>query len=167
MRPDLRLVPPLSTFTVEGPVLAEVLVLALYDGQVLLCGPCGPEPWLVEVGQGEDPTTVVAALARNILGELLLVHSTSWRVDRGGVVLTFCAVVPDTGGRDSRLVRRADLARGGATEAAVDVGEAQVIEHGLRHFSWLVTDDEVVGTALGAAWAALLKDYVPEPFRPL
>ena len=122
---------------------------------------------MVEVGQGKDPTTVVAALARTNLGEPLLVHSTSWRVDRGGVVLTFCAVVPDTNGRESRPVRRADLARGGTTEAAANILEAQVIEHGLRHLSWLVTDDEVVGRALGPAWAVVLKDYVPEPFRPL
>src|SRR3954447_126623 len=52
---------PSGTFTVEGPVLAEILVVALNGTDIRLSGPCGAEPWLVEVADG-DPTEVVTAM---------------------------------------------------------------------------------------------------------
>ncbi len=61
----------------------------------MLTGPCGPEPWYVEVAQGADPTAVAARLTRANVGEPLLVHSTSWRTARGGVVVTFVVVIED------------------------------------------------------------------------
>jgi hypothetical protein len=64
-------------------------------------------------------------------------------------------------------IARAELARGGATSAPAAIGNAQVLEHGLRHLAWLVGDDEVVRTTLSEDWKKLLADYVPEPFRHL
>lgn len=156
-----------GTFTVEGPVLAEILVLRLAAG-IELTGPCGPEPWLVEIGDA-DPTSVVAAMVRANLGEPLVVHSTSWRRDRGAVVLTFLAVMPPEAAADleSVAVRRAELARGAATASATVIASGAVIEHALRHLSWLVRDDAVVKASLGDGWATALVDYVPEPFRAL
>ena len=141
--------------------------MGLRDGALFWLRPVHAQSLRVGISKSQQPSEVVLEVAAWYPFTALVVHSTSWRVDRGGVVLTFCAVVPDTNGRESRPVRRADLARGGTTEAAANILEAQVIEHGLRHLSWLVTDDEVVGRALGPAWAVVLKDYVPEPFRPL
>jgi hypothetical protein len=162
-------VPELRAFTVEGPVQAEIMVLTHDRGVVQLTGPCGPEPWYVEVPQGADPMDVVARLVRLNLGEPVLVHSTSWRQARGGVVLTFVAVMELA--RVAELgrvpVQRAELARGQATTAPEEIPAAPVIEHGLRHLAWLVKDDPVVERELPAEWHEALVDYVPEPFRHL
>jgi hypothetical protein len=159
---------PGGAFTVTGPVLAEILVLVLDDGEIRLTGPCGPEPWLVEVGD-DDPTAVVVRMARGNLGEPMLVHSTSWRRDRDAVILTFVAVAPPASacGLAATPVRRATLARGTATAAADGIAWEQVVEHALRHLSWLVEDDAVVADAVGPGWRHALVDYTPEPFRPL
>lgn len=156
-------------FTVSGPVQAEILVVLLDGAEAALTGPCGPEPWYVEVGQAQDPMEVVGRLVRANVGEPLVLHSTSWRTARGGVVLTFVAVVePESVAQLERVpIRRAALARGGATTAPVVEDPAPVIEHGLRHLAWLVRDDPVVAEALPQPWHALLASYVPEPFRHL
>jgi hypothetical protein len=154
-------------FTVEGPVLVEILVLVL-DGTVQISGPCGAAPWLVEV-HDDDPTQVVARMVRSNVGEPLVVHSTSWRRDRDAVVLTFVAVMPPEAveGLASEPVGRIDLARGEATAAPGSIAWQQVAEHGLRHLAWLVRDDAVVADQLGPHWAEALSAYVPEPFRTL
>ena len=156
----------LAAFTVDGPVQAELLVLVLVDGVPHLTGPCGPEPWYVEVAQGADPMEVAGRLTRANLGEPVLVHSTSWRTARGGVVLSFVVVLDETD-LPGVPVQRTDLARGGATSSPDEITAAPVIEHGLRHLAWLVKDDPVVAHELSPDWHALLSTYVPEPFRPL
>lgn len=156
-------------FTVAGPVQAEILVVLLDAGGPALTGPCGPEPWYVEVGQAQDPMEVVARLVRANVGEPLVLHSTSWRTARGGVVLTFVTVLaPETVAHLARVrIRRAALVRGGTTTAPVLGDAAPVIEHGLRHLAWLVRDDPVVAGALPESWREVLGGYVPEPFRHL
>jgi hypothetical protein len=98
-----------------------------------------------------------------------VVHSTSWRQARGGVVLTFLAVVDSSavGSLDRVRPGRSGLTRGAATEAPGQVPAAAVIEHGLRHLAWLAQDDSDVAAALPDGWTAALQDYVPEPFRHL
>jgi hypothetical protein len=159
----------LKAFTVEGPVQAEIMVLALAGGQVVLTGPCGPAPWYVEIGQGADPMATVAGITELNIGGPSVVHSTSWRQARGGVVLTFVAVVDDAmvAHLDQVPVERAELARGEATSAPGHVAAGPVIEHGLRHLAWLAKDDPVVASALPPGWLAVLDGYVPEPFRHL
>jgi hypothetical protein len=161
--------PELGAFTVEGPVQAEILVLALVAGELVLTGACGAAPWYVEVGQGADPMDVVAAITRLNLGEPAVVHSTSWRQARGGVVLTFVVVVDAgaVGTLATVAVERHELARGAATMAPRDVSARSVIEHGLRHLAWLARDDAAVAQALPPGWLAALGGYVPEPFRHL
>jgi hypothetical protein len=156
-------------FDVEGPVQAEVFVLTLADSVPLLTGPCGAAAWYIEVGASEDPMAVVASAVRRVLGEPRVVHSTSWRRDRDAVVLSFVAVI-DTS-QIARMatvpVGRADLARGGAAVSPTEIDTSQVVEHGLRHLAWLVTDDSVVAARLDNAWRQALTAYVPEPFRHL
>jgi hypothetical protein len=134
-----------------------------------LAGPCGPDPWYLEVGADDDPVEVVGRLARNLMGEPLLVHSTSWRRARGSVVLSFVVVNHD--GQAPELtgipIGRADLARSGATHAPVSIAHQQVLEHGLRHLAWLVKDDETVRSVLSEGWRRVLAGYIPEPFRHL
>lgn len=134
-----------------------------------LAGPCGPDPWYIEVGADDDPVEVVGRLSRNLMGEPLLVHSTSWRRARGSVILSFVVVnhadqAPELRGIP---IGRAELARSGATHAPVAIAYQQVLEHGLRHLAWLVNDDATVRSVLSPEWKAVLAGYVPEPFRHL
>ena len=156
-------------FDVEGPVQAEVFVLWLDRGRPALTGPCGPEPWYLEVGADEDPMDVVTAAVRRVLGDPHVVHSTSWRRGRDAVVLSFVAVIEPglVGELGSVPVGRSDLARGAADAAPASIATGQVLEHGLRHLAWLVRDDRVVGERLAGGWTGALGDYVPEPFRNL
>jgi hypothetical protein len=165
----VTLVTALRSFTVSGPVQAEIMMFALISGKVILTGPCGPAPWYVEIAQGADPMTVVAEIARLNVGEPAVVHSTSWRQARGGVVLTFAVVMEATavGAMAHVPVQRAELVRGGAVAAYADISPGPVIEHGLRHLAWLSKDDAVVASALPAGWLEVLEDYVAEPFRHL
>jgi hypothetical protein len=112
---------------------------------------------------------VVDRVIREVVGAPRLLHSTSWRQDRGAVILTFVAVI------DASLVRameslpigRTELARSEATVAPASIAHDQVVEHGLRHMAWLAQDDRVVAEALPDGWRAHLAAYVPEPFRHL
>jgi hypothetical protein len=154
---------------VEGPVQAEVFVVWLHDRRLELTGPCGAAPWLIEIGPAEHPVEVVDRLVRDAIGPPVLVHSTSWRRDHGGVILSFVVVIEPSlvGSMTSAPVTRADLARAEATAAPREIAYAQVVEHGLRHLAWLVNDDPVVAAELAAPWPEILADYVPEPFRAL
>jgi hypothetical protein len=160
---------PPSGLDVEGPVQAEVFVLWLRNGQLLLTGPCGAAPWLIEVGADEHPVDVVGRTVRATLGEPRLVHSTSWRRDREAVILSFVVVIgpEQVAGMESEPIQRVDLARSEATTAPASIGQRQVVEHGLRHLAWLAKDDAVVGRELSDDWHAVLAGYVPEPFRTL
>ena len=139
------------------------------DGAPELAGPCGPDPWYIEVGADNDPVEVVTRLSRNLMGEPLLVHSTSWRRARGSVILSFVVVNRDDQARElpGMPIVRAELARSGATSAPAAISHAQVLEHGLRHLSWLASEDDVVRTTLTDQWRSFLSGYVPEPFRHL
>ena len=134
-----------------------------------LAGPCGPDPWYIEVGADDDPVEVVDRLSRGLMGEPLLVHSTSWRRARGSVILSFVVVNRDDQAPElvGIPIGRAELARGTATSAAASIASQQVLEHGLRHLAWLVKDDEVVRATLSDEWKRVLGGFVPEPFRHL
>ena len=156
-------------WAVEGPVQAEVFVIRMKEGRPELAGPCGPDPWYIEIAAEDDPVEVVSRLSRNLMGEPVLVHSTSWRRARGAVVLSFVVVNSDL--QAPQLVGlpidRAELARSGTTDAAKTIAAAQVLEHGLRHLAWLAREDPVVMASLSDEWKRALEDYVPEPFRNL
>ena len=147
----------------------EVFVLRMKAGRPELAGPCGPDPWYIEVAAEDDPVEVVSRLSRNLMGEPILVHSTSWRRARGAVVLSFVVInsedqAPHLAGIP---ISRVELARSGATSAAQTIAAAQVLEHGLRHLAWLSSEDPVVMTVLNEDWKQVLADYRPEPFRNL
>jgi hypothetical protein len=138
-------------------------------GRPELAGPCGPDPWYIEVAAEDDPVEVVSRLSRNLMGEPIVVHSTSWRRARGAVVLSF--VVVNSDGQAPQLagvpITRSELARSGTVTAAGTIAAAQVLEHGLRHLAWLAREDPIVIEALNEDWKRALEDYLPEPFRNL
>lgn len=158
-----------SGWDVTSPVQAEVFVVWLRDDHLELTGPCGPEPWIIELGATEHPVDVVDRIVADVIGPPLLVHSTSWRRDRDAVILSFVVVIDAThvGTMGSVAISRAALARSSATTAPATIESEQVIEHGLRHLAWLASDDPVVAATLTDEWRRVLEDYVPEPFRGL
>lgn len=125
----------------------------------------------LRVGWSPDqpPGDIVAHAAQRYGLAPLLVHSTSWRLEDGRVVLTYVVAVERPQALNENLadelVSRADLARGDAMGPPPEIGVAQVLEHAFRHLSWLVKDDEAVRAAL-PEWMAFLRTYEPEPFRP-
>ncbi|MGH2477043.1 MAG: hypothetical protein ACRDIL_17430 [Candidatus Limnocylindrales bacterium] len=154
---------------VMSPVQAEIFTVWRAGDHLELTGPCGAAPWLVELGASEHPVEVVDRIVRDVVGEPLLVHSTSWRRDRDAVILSFVVVIEAglVGEMASVPINRAALARSAATEAPAEIATSAVVEHGLRHMAWLVQDDPVVAATLDDPWKALLASYVPEPFRAL
>lgn len=154
-------------FDVGGPVQAEVFVVWLADDHLELTGPCGAAPWLIELGAADHPVDVVTRIVREVIGDPLLVHSTSWRRDREAVILSFVAVIDRSlvGSMASLPIERTTLARGKAAAAPRAIATTQVVEHGLRHMAWLAVDDPVVAAELPPGWRTLLATYVPEPFR--
>jgi len=154
---------------VDSPVQAEIFTVWRSEDHLELTGPCGAAPWIVELGTTEHPVEVVDRIVRDVVGDPLLVHSTSWRRDRDAVILSFVVVIDAglVGDMQSVPIGRAALARSEATAAPRDIATDAVVEHGLRHMAWLAKDDPVVATTLDDAWKALLAGYVPEPFRAL
>ena len=160
---------PFYDFAVEGPVQAEVFVVTLLDATIALTGPCGADPWLIELGADDDPVDTVTRMTHLNIGVPRVVHSTSWRRDRDAVILSFVVVIEPSlvGDMETAAVERSDLARSRATQAPEQIAHTQVLEHGLRHLAWLVRDDEVVRAEIGDGWPDALAEYVPEPFRHL
>ncbi len=154
---------------IGGPVQAEIFVVWLDGDQLQLTGPDGPHAWVLELGATDHPVEVVDRIVRDTVGPPVLVHSTSWRRDRGAVILSFVVVIDRelVGGMASIPIERAELARSEATAAPREIATSAVVEHGLRHLAWLAQDDPVVAAELPPAWRPLLAAYVPEPFRNL
>lgn len=154
---------------VSGPVQAEVFVVWLNGDHLELTGPCGAAPWIIELGQTDHPVEVVTRIVRDVVGEPRLVHSTSWRRDRGAVILSFVVIVDRdlVKEMESMPIGRTELARSEATAPPRSIAQDQVVEHGLRHIAWLARDDAVVAAELSPRWRAILDGYVPEPFRNL
>jgi len=152
-----------------SPVQAEIFTVWRAGDHLELTGPCGAAPWLVELGSTEHPVDVVDRIVRDVVGDPLLVHSTSWRRDRDAVILSFVVVIDAglVGEMPSVPIGRSELARSEATAAPAEIAVAAVVEHGLRHMAWLAKDDPVVAATLDDPWKALLASYVPEPFRAL
>lgn len=149
----------------------EILMLTRERSRALWLKPVHADSLQVGTPVGANPGDVVIETLGRYELVPRVVHSTSWRHDDGRLVLTYVAVVepPETVPTDALEVVdvvRTDLARGDATAPPRDIGVLQVIEHALRHLSWLVLDDPVIGAAL-ADWRPILDRYQPEPFRTL
>ncbi|MCI0582209.1 MAG: hypothetical protein L0227_04810 [Chloroflexi bacterium] len=148
----------------------EVFIVARTGAGLVNLRPVHAASLRLPMAVGREPAELVlGAVARYDLRPIV-VHSTSWRSEPGRIVLTYVAAVELSATPSPFLaeegIGRTDLARGAATAAPREIGVSQVLEHALRHLSWLVRDDPAVAAALGA-WRADLDAYVPEPFRNL
>ena len=116
----------------------------------------------------QQPGDIVALSAKRYGLAPMLVHSTSWRLDEGRLILTYVVAVEPPAALNENLldepVARADLARGDAMTPPPEIGVSQVLEHAFRHLAWLVKDDDAVRGAL-PEWTTFLDAYEAEPFR--
>ena len=60
---------------VEGPVTIEVFTVARVGERLMLTGPCGPAPWLIETGDGENPLDTAVRIIKGVLRESILTDS--------------------------------------------------------------------------------------------
>jgi len=153
----------------RSAAIMEVLPLSLVDGVIrllLLADMPLQVGWHAEVHPNEVACRLVAEFGLTPV----IAHSTSWRHEPHRVILTYAAIVEPPEDLPHMLsvrpVERRDLARGSALRAPAAIGVAQVVEHALRHLSWLTRDDEHIRGALDEPWLRALADYPPEPFRP-
>ena len=125
----------------------------------------------MQVGWHADkhPNEVACGLTEEFGLAPIVAHSTSWRHEPRKLVVTYAAVVEAADPLPPMLrptpVGRQELARGSALRAPAVIGVGAVVEHALRHLSWLTRDDEHIRGALDDAWRDALAAYPPEPFR--
>jgi hypothetical protein len=166
--------PPLSELPWSADFVMqaiEVLVVILGpEGRPVALQPDCADSFVVGWPAGAKPEVVAAGALHQLGLAPRVLHSTSWRHSGAEVVLTYLAVVPaGATPPESWLavpIAHAELARGEATAPPPVIGVHQVLEHALRHLSWLVCDDPVIAAEL-PEWRRVLEDYVPEPFRAL
>jgi hypothetical protein len=166
--------PPISSVGWSPALVAqalEILPVGLRAGALFWLKPVHAESLRVGLPPVAAPGDVVLATLRWYPLTPRVAHSTSWRYVAGRVILTYVVVVDPPGALpDGTLaelpVARAALARGDALAPPPAIGVAAVLEHALRHLSWLLRDDPAIAAAL-AGWAGALGDYQPEPFRAL
>ena len=149
----------------------EVLPVGMSDGALFWMKPMHADSLRVGLPPSATPADVVLDVLKWYPLAAIVVHSTSWRHEEGRIILTYIAVVarPSALPPDSLTitpVSRAQIARGEAMAAPKSIGVDAVLEHALRHLSWLVRDDPSVMQAL-SEWKHVLADYQPEPFRSL
>lgn len=166
--------PPVSTTPWSPDFVAqtlEVLPVAHRDAGLFWMKPMHADSLRVGLPVNSQPANVVLDVLKWYPLEPIVVHSTSWRQEASRIILTYVAVVKPPGQlpADSLVelpVGRAELARGGATSPPKAIGVDAVLEHALRHLSWLVRDDPAVMLEL-ADWKEILAGFEPEPFRAL
>ncbi|GAA4987776.1 hypothetical protein GCM10023205_68290 [Yinghuangia aomiensis] len=103
----------------------------------------------------------------------LVVHSTSWRYERGEprVVLTYVVAPDPDPTRPSRLVEGVGIARGdsAACPAPERVAAGEVAAHALRHLAFLEASDPVVRDAVArvSGLTAVMPSFEPDVARRL
>jgi hypothetical protein len=169
-----RIGPPVSSVPWSPDVVAqnlEILAVTLRGAKLLWLKPVHAESLRVGLPRSAEPSDVVL----QVLGLYPLlprvVHSTSWRYEEDRVVLTYLAVVepPESlppGSLETVEIERAELDRGGSMAPPESIQLAAVLEHVLRHLSWLIRDDLAIAAAV-PDWKGVLGTYRPEPFKAL
>lgn len=154
---------------IQAGTWLEILPVLVDDAGLWYLRPRNHESWRVPCGE----RCAVRRHVRRVLASsgvrVAVIHSTSWRQERGAILLTHVAVVrAPPGGRprdfERHPVQRRDLARGTATSLPGLIEVEDVVEHALRHLAWLSVEDLAIRTALDARWRETLRGYEPAPF---
>lgn len=166
--------PPISRVAWSPNIVAqtvEILPVGLRDGALFWLKPVHAESLRVGLPRTATPGDVVLGVLAWYPLTPYVAHSTSWRYEDGRIILTYVAVVAPLGALppDTLValpVAHTELARGEAMSPPTSIDVTQVVEHALRHLSWLVRDDSAIAAAL-QDWVGALAAYQPEPFRAL
>jgi hypothetical protein len=146
------------------PPLAEIIPLSVRGSRLFLLSPDQSGSWLVPCTGGAHPEHSVARVLVDAGLHARVVHSTSWRHEKGRLVLTYVACLDEEPMTHSPLaareVCRQSMARGTPTSAPERITFGQVVEHGLHHLAWLVGHDRAVRNSLTGAWIRALSPYV-------
>ena len=147
--------PPISETAWSPEMVAqtlEILPVGLRDGRLFWLKPMHADSLKVGLPKSRQPGEYVLQVMGWYPLSPRVVHSTSWRYGDGAVVLTYVAVVepPASLPPDSLVelpVGRSELARGEAMAPPKGIQVEAVLEHALRHLSWLVRDDPAIAAA--------------------
>jgi hypothetical protein len=149
------------------PVTIEPLILVADDRGIHELAP--DPPLRLPCREQPHPNDAAAAAARGLGLDPCFVHSTSWRIQAGTVVITYavCVATPgDLPGLSIRRVEDAAPATGTAFDPPATIEHDHIVAHALRHLAWLTDHDPAAGMAL-AAWRPHLAAYRPAPFAQL
>lgn len=154
---------------IEAGTWLEILPVLVDDAGLWYLRPRNHESWRVPCGGGRAVQQDVRRVVASAGVRVAVIHSTSWREERGAILLTHVAVIgADADGAlgdfERRPVQRRDLARGTATSPPRLIEVQDVVEHALRHIAWLSVEDLAIRTALDARWRESLRSYEPAPF---
>lgn len=134
----------------------------------------GTEPWRsgpVPQDLGPRDEAQIVLDEHEVANSLHVIHSTSWRAERGHIMLTYIAAI-----KVSDLVREEwPAAVPVAPELAANVGKPaptsptgepipryiDVLLHGIRHLRFLTYTDSPAREALGAQWRQHLELWEP------
>lgn len=157
----------------------EVWPLAADPVGIWLCAPDAWRPSTPIMSDSQPHDEVVLELARQGVtpGDTAILHSTSWRVDGQGVILTYVAVL-NTPGPSPMVRAHYPLAQPLALEMHKLVGRPaahapdqppvprriDVLLHGVRHLRFLRDNDAQVSRALGDWWHTHLDQWAPALF---
>ena len=115
-------------------VHAEIIEARIQDGAVYF------EEEKVPIARGDPNTRVRAWMRRHrpdVADRRLVIHSTSWRYERGHFVLTYLVYSDDfdmEDARSERLTRLPSASKGSRSRIGV-------LSHALRHLAFLVEED--------------------------
>jgi hypothetical protein len=160
----------MNVFVEVWPVAADPARIWLLDGD---------GPWISgPVASDNDPHSEVeyGLAEHSALADVILIHSTSWRVDRQSILLTYMAVL---GIGEQLVLDRWAEARPVSAELVNTVGkpishgpteapwprQIDVLFHGLRHLRHLLDTDSGNAAAFDRNWRAHLNRLSPELAR--
>ncbi len=148
-------------------VVAECWLLGVVDGRLAaMSGPDGATSptWSVEVPDGASPVAALVDTAPVRLNPAPP-HSTSWRFDRGVIVLSFVAVAaePLTTGMVAVEPYRPEVQH----DESDEIGHARVLAHAARHVAFLLSTDPASLGITDDAWHRAAHEHVPTVFRSL
>jgi hypothetical protein len=112
----------------------------------------------------EEPDTVAWRACRPRRDNPVLLHSTSWRYDRGRVVLTYVAL-PDPRPASRNHPIPTDIAEAwNSIRPSPRPSSDQVAAHACRHLAFLARTDDAVASALGRhpQLRRLILQHVPD-----
>ncbi len=149
--------------------LIEIVPVFLGAESIYWVRPRDNSSWQIQFGSDAHPNDIVAHTVRELKSTPLVVHSTSWRFQRENLVLTYIAVISNhqvfNNGFEAVEVRPRYITKGTTTGPPEAIEIAEVVEHALRHLSWLSRDDVSVAKALPKEWVEALEPFPPQPFR--